>query len=123
MSERVNPFLNLKEPPVFTTKPKTEKPVEEATVARLAEENGFPSREAPKPKRPERRKQRINRTGRNVQFNAKLTAETNDRIYKLADVMSEEKGASVTLGELLKLAMDALERERASANSSSNHAM
>lgn len=113
MSERVDPFAGLKnDPPVFTTKQRTEKAVEEAAVTRLAEENGFPSREAPKAKRPERRKPRLHRTGRNVQFNAKVTDETNTRIYKIADEMSEEKGGPVALGELLKLAMDALERER-----------
>jgi hypothetical protein len=31
----------------------------------------------------------------------------------MADVMGEEKDAPVALGEVLKLAMDALERERA----------
>lgn len=50
---------------------------------------------------------RVYRTGRNQQFNAKLTAETVARIYQLAD----EK--NVPLGELVKLAIDALEREGA----------
>jgi hypothetical protein len=103
MNERVNPFANLTDPPTFTTKPKTERPVEEATIARLAEQNNFPSRQATKA-RGERRKPRIHRTGRNQQFNAKATAETINRIYKLAD---EKK---VPLGELLKLALDALEQ-------------
>jgi len=102
MNERVNPFANLTDPPTFTTKPKTEKPVEEATIAKLAEQNNFPSRQATKAKA-ERRKPRIHRTGRNQQFNAKATAETINRIYKLAD---EKK---VPLGELLRLAVDALE--------------
>jgi hypothetical protein len=105
MSERVNPFANLTDPPVFTTKPRTAKPVEEETIARIAEENRFPSRQAAKPAKAERRKPRIHRTGRNQQFNAKATAETIARIYKNAD---ERK---VPLGELLRLAMDALERE------------
>jgi endonuclease/exonuclease/phosphatase (EEP) superfamily protein YafD len=52
-------------------------------------------------------KPRTHRTGRNVQFNSKVTAETNAKIYKLAD----EK--EVTLGELLEMAMAALEREGA----------
>jgi len=48
MSERVNPFANInQEPtPVFTTKPKAAKPVEEETIARIAEQNNFPSRQA-----------------------------------------------------------------------------
>lgn len=105
MNERVNPFANLKDAPVFTTKPKPNKPVEEATIAQLAEQINFPSRQAAKPVKVERRKMRVYRTGRNQQFNAKMTAETVARIYKLAD----EK--NVPLGELVKLALDALERE------------
>jgi len=106
MSERINPFANIdKEPPVFTTKPKPVKPVEEETIARLAEQNNFPSRQATKPPKTERRKPRIHRTGRNVQFNATATTETITKIYKLAD---EKK---VPLAELLKLAVEALERE------------
>jgi hypothetical protein len=105
MSDRVNPFANIKDPPVFTTKPKSEKPVEEDAIARIAEQNNFPSRQATKAAKTERRKPRIHRTGRNQQFNAKATAETIGKIYKLAD---ERK---VPLGELLRLAVDALERE------------
>jgi hypothetical protein len=106
MSERTNPFANInQDPPVFTTKPKTAKPVDEETIVRLAEEHKFPSRQVAKSTRTERRKPRIHRTGRNVQFNAKATMETINKIYKLAD---ERK---VPLGELLKLAVEALERE------------
>jgi hypothetical protein len=112
MSERVNPFANVKEPPVFTTKPKPEKPVEEETIARLAEQNNFPSRQATKTAKVERRKPRVYRTGRNQQFNAKVTAETMNKIYKLAD---ERK---VPIGELLRLAADALEREGTSLKTS-----
>lgn len=106
MNERVNPFADLSDPSIFTTKPRAQKPVEEATIAKLAEQNNFTSRQPTKPTKVERRKPRIHRTGRNVNFNAKVTAETNAKIYKLAD---ERK---VTLGELLELAMSALERER-----------
>jgi hypothetical protein len=105
MSERVNPFANLKDPPSFTTKPKPEKPVEEDMIADIAKRNNFPSRQAPKAPKVERRKPRIHRTGRNQNFNAKATAETIAKIYKLAD---ERK---VPLGELLRLAVEALERE------------
>jgi methylmalonyl-CoA mutase N-terminal domain/subunit len=110
MSERVNPFAHITEdPPVFTTKPRAEKRVEEATIARIAEENKFPSRQATtRPAKAERRKPRIHRTGRNVQFNAKATAETINRVYKQAD---ERK---VTLGEWMELAADALDRAGAS---------
>jgi methylmalonyl-CoA mutase N-terminal domain/subunit len=109
MNDRVNPFANInQDPPVFTTKPKADKPVETETIALIAEQNNFPSRQATKPAKAERRKPRIHRTGRNVQFNAKATAETISRVYKQADEMK------VTLGEWMKLAADALDREGAS---------
>jgi hypothetical protein len=94
MSGRVNPFNNLDDPPVFATKPKSAKPIEKESVARLAEEHNFPSRQAPKTPRESRRKARTHRTGRNIQFNAKATPETMERFYRMAD----EK--NVVLGEL-----------------------
>jgi hypothetical protein len=105
MIERVNPFADLADAPVFATKPKAGKPVEEGAVDRLAEDHNFPSRQPAKASKVEKRKPRIHRTGRNQQFNAKATAETINKIYQLAD---EKK---VPLGEVLRLAMDALERE------------
>ena len=103
MSERVNPFAHLMDAPAFATKPRKEKPVEEDAISRIAEQNDFPSRQAPKAAKVEKRKPRIYRTGRNQQFNAKVTAETLQRFYKAADA----KG--VPLGELMKQALDALE--------------
>jgi len=104
MSGRVDPFAILKDPlPSFTTKPRKEKPVEEEAVARIAEENNFPSRQAAKAPNAPRRKRRVYRTGRNQQFNAKATPETIDKFYKMANERS------VPLGELLRLALDALE--------------
>jgi hypothetical protein len=105
MNTRVNPFATLSEPPVFTTKSKTEKPVQTETIERIAEENNFPSRQATKapPKEP-RRKRRVYTTGRNRQLNIKATAETVERFYKMAD---ERK---VSLCELLEQALDALEQ-------------
>jgi hypothetical protein len=94
MSGRVNPFNNLDDPPVFATKPKSARPIEKESVARLAEEHNFPSRQAPKTPRESRRKARTHRTGRNIQFNAKATPETMERFYRMAD----EK--NVVLGEL-----------------------
>jgi hypothetical protein len=106
MSDRVNPFAHIKEdPPIFTTKPRSEKRVEEKTIAQIADENNFPSRQATtRPARAKRRKPRIYRTGRNEQFNAKATAETIDRVYKQADEMK------VTLGEWMERAANALDR-------------
>jgi len=101
MNTRVNAFATLAEPPTFTTKaPKTEKPVEEETIARIAEQNNFPSREAPKA----RRKQRRYKTGRNRHLGIRATDETVENFYKAADARN------VPLGELLRLALDALER-------------
>jgi len=106
MTARINPFADLNEPPAFTTKPKKEMPVAEETIARIADENNFPSRQAPKSTNASRRKPRTYRTGRNQQFNAKATPETIQRFYKLADERH------VPLGELLRLAIDALEKSR-----------
>jgi len=105
MSMRVNSFATLIDPPVFTPKPKAEKPVEKDTISRIAEENNFPSRQAPpKASAPRRRDQRRYRTGRNQHLGIKATAETIERFYKAVD---ERK---VPSGELLRLALDALER-------------
>jgi hypothetical protein len=103
MNTRVNPFANLADPPVFSPKPRKEKPVEEEEITRISEQNNFPSRQAAKSSNAVRRNPRIYRTGRNQQFNAKATPETIQRFYKLAD----EK--RVPLGEMLKQGIDALD--------------
>jgi hypothetical protein len=106
MSTRINPFANLTEPqPVFTTKPKREKPVEADVIARLAEDNNFPSRQAAKTQKVPRRKRRVYTTGRNQQFNIKATGETIERFHKMAD------DRNVSLCKLLEHALDALEGE------------
>jgi hypothetical protein len=106
MSGRVNPFGNLAEAPVFTTKPRQEKAVAEEAITRIAEENNFPSRQATKAPKEPRRKRRLYTTGRNRQFNIKATAETVERFYKMADERE------VSLCKLLEHALDALERAR-----------
>jgi hypothetical protein len=103
MSTRINPFGNLSDPPIFATKPKKRTSVEKETMERIAEQNNFPSRQAPKAPKIERRKPRTHRTGRNQQFNAKATPETIQRFYKAAD------DRRVPLGELMKQALDALD--------------
>lgn len=50
-----------------------------------------------------RRKARTHRTGRNTQFNAKVTLETMQRFYQAAD------DRRLVLGELLKQGLDALD--------------
>jgi hypothetical protein len=103
MSERVNAFATLKEVPVFEVKPRAGKPVTKEAVDRIADDNGFPSRQARKVAAAPARKRRVYRTGRNRNFSMKATNEAVERFYKIAD---ERK---VTLGALLELALDALE--------------
>ena len=110
MNARINPFATLAEPPVFEPKVKPEKIVPKETIERIAKDNNFPSRQAPdtvstKP----RRKPRRFRTGRNQHLGIKTTTEVQDRFYKAADERN------VPLGELLRLALDALERAGGSA--------
>lgn len=104
MSGRVDPFAILKEPTAFTTKPKPERRVEENAIDDIARQNNFPSRQAPKADTLPKRKQRRYRTGRNRHLGIKATAETLERFYKAADAHN------VPHGELLRLALDALER-------------
>ena len=111
MNTRVNAFANLADAPVFSTKPKKGAPVQEETIARIAEENKFPSRQAPKAPGVPRRKPRRFRTGRNQQVNVKATAETIEKFLKAAD------DRNVPLGECLRLALDALERAGGSGQS------
>ena len=106
MNQRVNPFeATLKDLPTFGLKPKPEAHVAKDDVDRIADDTGFVSRQPVKPAKPkeQRRKARTYRTGRNVQFNAKVTSDAAQRFYKLAD---ERK---VVLGELLEQGLDALE--------------
>jgi hypothetical protein len=94
----------LREPTAFATKPKPEKRADEAAIDDIARLNNFPSRQAAKPGAPLKRKQRRYRTGRNRHLGIKATEETLERFYKAADERN------IPLGELLRLALDALER-------------
>jgi hypothetical protein len=103
MNQRINPFASLNDPPPFETKPKKATPIAEQTITRIADDNNFPSRQAPKPSAP-RRKPRRYRTGRNQQLNIKATGDTIEKFIKAAE------DRHVPLGELLRLALDALEQ-------------
>jgi len=105
MNARVDPFALLKEPTAFATKPKPDKRVEEEAIAEVARANDFPSRQAPKTETQSKRKQRRYRTGRDRHLGIKATAETVERFYKIADTRN------LPLGEVLRLALDALERQ------------
>jgi len=102
MNARKNPLDNLLEVPAFQTKPPRVQSAPSEEIDRIAERRNFPSREAPKQKRS--REQRRFRTGRDQHIGIKATEQTRDRFYKMAD------GRNVPLGELLRLALDALER-------------
>lgn len=81
-------------------------------VREVSEAAKFPSRAPPKRAAvptpvpaPPPRKPRLYRTGRNVQFNAKISQQTYDAIYAISDRQSW------VLGETLEHAMAALQRE------------
>lgn len=107
---RANPFGDLGE---FTPK-STPKPVEPQQIERLAEDNGFLSRQpvakqapavaAPSPAPAPARRRYV--TGRNRQINLKASDETIARFYRLADERQ------VPLAELFELAVAALEEQR-----------
>jgi hypothetical protein len=75
-----------------------------AVVDAVAEAQGFTSREATKPEPPSRAPRRY-KTGRNQQFNVKVSPETLTRFY--AEV--ERRGLSVA--ETFEIAVDALEKD------------
>jgi len=103
---RVNPFADPNEAPAFTTKSKPlHSPVTTSSVEQIAQDQGFPSRQARKaPGATAKRPRRTYTTGRNQQINFKATPATIERFYRIAD----EK--NLPLCETLELALDALER-------------
>lgn len=116
-AERINPFADLAD---FEKKPaaKPVRPVEKDQIEKIAQENGFPSRQPAKAipeaialSRPIRRY----RTGRNQQINIKATSATIERLYRLADA------ERLPLGELLERAIDAFERDLGNAAGQGNN--
>lgn len=104
MSTRKNPFATLADAAQFEPKPPRAQPASSDVIERIAERRGFPSREAPKPAAEPARKQRRYRTGRDQHLGIKTSEETRSRFYNAADKRN------VPLGELLRLALDALEK-------------
>jgi hypothetical protein len=108
MTDRANPFGDLGD---FAPAPAPAKPkADRAVIDQVAEAHGFPSRQpakklkqAPEVSQPVQRTQRRFKTGRNQQINIKATAETIERIGRMADERQ------VPLGRLLEIALDALE--------------
>jgi hypothetical protein len=106
-TERANPFADVGSLPAFEPKPKASGPVAREQIEQIAEANNFPSRQAQPTRVPAnspRKQQRRYKTGRNQQINVKATPQVIERFYKLADAKK------VPLGELLRQALDALEK-------------
>jgi hypothetical protein len=113
---RTSIFEDLPEVDVsdFSTKARTDKkapPKEE--VRAVAEAANFPSRQpsGSRVKASSKRPARVYRTGRNIQFSAKVSTETLDAIYSVTEAQQ-----GWVLGYTLERAMAALQRELAAAN-------
>lgn len=89
----------------FGPKRAEERSVPPDMVRRVATESGFPSREAPKPGSPVMDPWRY-RTGRDTQFNTKVKGDIKRRYQEIAHELQRP------VGEVLELALAALERER-----------
>jgi hypothetical protein len=106
---RANPFADLSD---FEPKPASSSTaaVRPAALEQVAEDNGFPSRQ-PKnsgtvaQETPHRRPGRRYTTGRNQQINIKATAAVIERLYQIADTRH------LPLGQVLEMALEALERQ------------
>ncbi len=94
---RADPFAGDLDVSDFKPTPRKGPAVQKDEVRQVSEANNFPSRapEHMKPVKAEKAPQRRRRTGRNVQFNIKATAETIARFTALADKKN------VPFGELL----------------------
>lgn len=86
---------------------KTKPAASREAVQKVAEAANFPSREAAAPdkKRGVKRAPRRHVTGRNVHFGAKVTQETYDALYELAD------SGGWVIGEMLERAAKALKKD------------
>jgi len=101
--QRVNSFANAE---LDEFKPKVKaapRPTSEQINA-VAEQAGFPSRQ-PVTTEPVKRVRRFT-TGRNLQLNLKVTKDTLDRFYAIADELH------LPLGEVFDQAVKALEKTR-----------
>lgn len=98
--ERVDPFAGDLDLSDFKPTPAHRSTAQKAAIREVSEANNFPSRA---PDFATKSVQRRRRTGRNVQFNIKATAETIARFTALAD----KRG--VPFGELLEQLVTAAE--------------
>ena len=109
MAERAGLFEDDLDLSHFTPNPQTKAPQPPPEAVRaIAEGARFQSREPSTQPKP--RQQRRYRTGRNIQFNTKVTVSTRDEFYEISDRYNW------VLGETLERALMALKRELANQN-------
>jgi hypothetical protein len=108
---RVDPLENLKN---FEPKAAIEKKSRQsdAEIEELANQHGFVGRQSTALSQPVERSRRRFKTGRNIQINIKGELETKNELYRIADHIDQP------LGETLKRALAALQRELDQADGS-----
>ncbi|NJP03476.1 stability/partitioning determinant [Pseudomonas sp. hsmgli-8] len=99
--KRVDPFANLGS---FKPKGDSQRPTNTEVIEKISKDNNFPSREASESKAPKRT--RFNSGEPKKQLNIKVTESCHQRFYEMA----ESRGIRV-LGDLVNLALDALEQQ------------
>ena len=98
--QRIDPFANIGLDG-FKPKGDNQRPTDISVVDKVSRDNNFPSREAP-PAKPLKRT-RYTAAAAKKQINIKVNEDCHTRFY----AMAEDRG--ITLGDLLDLALDALE--------------
>jgi hypothetical protein len=102
MTKQRSSFMEEGEPDPASFTPAKRPPIDRDAARQVAERHGFPDRD-PAPRATGR--QRRNLSGRNQQFNARVTQATLDQIYDIADAQRW------VLGEVIEHAIAALTRE------------
>lgn len=97
--KRVDPFASLG---TFKPKGESQRPAEKSVIEKISKDNNFPSRVAQEPQPTKRA--RFSARDPKTQFNIKVTVDCKERFYQMA----ESRGIKV-LGDLMELALDALE--------------
>jgi hypothetical protein len=101
----------------FAPKAESEKsPVSAATVRKVSEEGGFPSRSPARAQTPPLKRPILTKSGRTVLLNARITQRAHDRFHNIVEAERQryERGEILhraTLGEIVERALAALERE------------
>jgi len=107
---RINPLDNLDEFQAKTTDERLK--YDRESIAKIAEENGFPSRQAKTKPALERSRPHYFRTGRNQQINIKGTAACDAHLRRLAEEIGVPKGVILeeALNALESIKQDVIER-------------